>query len=258
MMKDNKQFMNMMLLIFSVAFFLASWLVANVSIGEAETWVSALFIVLLAIPSYYYLVKWTGVTKGLIIIIIFSILPIVVESFGITTGVPYGGFHYTDRMGFKILGLVPWSVAFAFAPLVFGTITISAHLIKDARIALLLSAGFLVVVDLVLDPAAVLLNIWEWDVPGPYYGIPITNYTGWYLTAFIASLIMHALTKETWKDITAPPSLVASSLLLSLAFWTGYSLWTGLAIPVIIGALMIILCGFIISHRNGKNAYLGS
>ncbi|MFW9921371.1 MAG: carotenoid biosynthesis protein [Candidatus Thorarchaeota archaeon] len=250
MIEDKKHFSDMLLVIFSIAFFLASWLVANVSIGEAETWVSAVFIVVLAIPSYYVLSKWVGVTKGLIIIIIFSIIPIVVESIGILTGFPYGGFHYTDRMGFKILGLVPWSVAFAFAPLVFGTITLSAQISKDARIALILSAAFLVVVDLVLDPAAVLLNIWVWDIPGPYYGIPVTNYTGWYLTAFITSIIMHMLTKETWKQIAVPPALLASSLLLSLAFWTGYSFWTGLLVPVIIGFTMLVLCGSIIFRRE--------
>ncbi|TFF91707.1 carotenoid biosynthesis protein, partial [Candidatus Thorarchaeota archaeon] len=176
---------NIFLLTFSVAFFLASWLVANVNIGEAVNWVSALFIVIIAIPSYYSLVRWAGVSKGVTAIVVLGILPILVEAIGISTGLPYGGFYYTDLLGFKFFELVPWSVAFAFAPLVLGTMCLAVVASKDLRIILPLSALLLVFVDLVLDPAAVVLNIWVWLEPGPYYGIPITNYTGWFVTALV-------------------------------------------------------------------------
>ncbi len=231
---------NLFLTMFMFAFFFSSWLVVNVAIGEAETWVSAIFIVILAVPSYYYIYKWAGPKKALVIILIFSIVPIVVESIGISTGFPYGGFHYTDRMGFKIFGLVPWSVAFAFAPLVLGSLTIASRL-RKAYVVLPLGALILVIVDLVLDPAAVVLNIWEWDVPGPYYGIPIINYTGWFLTAFISTSLMHLLTMDTLQEVQTIPSDVATSLLLSLSFWTGFTFWIGFLIPTIIGTAMLAI-----------------
>lgn len=237
------------ILIFGVAFFLASWLVANVTIGGAVTWVSALFIVLLALPSFYYLIKWAGLRRGILILLFFAVFPIMIEAIGISTGLPYGPFYYTDQMGFKILGLVPWSVAFAFAPLILGSITIANRITKDARLAIPLSAAVLVAVDLVLDPAAVLLSIWVWVTPGPYYGIPITNYTGWFITALIASTIMHLLTSKKTRIAAEVPGFVASSLFISLAFWTGFSVWTGLWVPVIAGFLLLFLNAWVLFVR---------
>lgn len=227
------------MLSFSAAFFLASWLVANVPIGESVTWVSALFIVVLALPSYYLLLKWLPASKAIVVLLVFSVFPIVIEAIGITTGLPYGGFHYSDEMGFKILGLVPWSVSFAFAPLIIGSVAIINRKIEDARLALPASALLLVIFDLILDPAAVVLNIWVWDVPGPYYGIPTSNYTGWFLTGLVASGLLHAMLMETPMKTVKLPTDLAISLLLIISFWTGFSFWTSLIIPATIGLVMM-------------------
>ncbi|TFF91995.1 carotenoid biosynthesis protein, partial [Candidatus Thorarchaeota archaeon] len=200
---------DMFILIFGVAFFLASWLVVNVPIGESVTWVSALFIVILALPSFYYVLRWSGIKRGLVILGFFAVFPIIIEAIGISTGLPYGPFYYTDQMGFKILGLVPWSVAFAFAPLTLGSVTLANRFTSDARLAIPLSALLLVAVDLVLDPAAVVLSIWVWVNPGPYYGIPISNYTGWFITALVASVIMHLLTTRNVSTTADVPARVA-------------------------------------------------
>ncbi|KXH76120.1 MAG: hypothetical protein AM326_07680 [Candidatus Thorarchaeota archaeon SMTZ-45] len=240
----------LIILIFAISFFLASWLVANVSIGGAVTWVSALFIVLLSVPSYYFLIRWIGVKWGLILIVFFGIFPIIVEAIGITTGLPYGEFYYSDWMGFKIFGLVPWSVAFAFAPLIFGSLTISTKLIYDWRLHLVLSAVILVLVDMVLDPAAVVLSIWVWLTPGPYYGIPITNYIGWFLTAFIASIILYYFLQRIKQIQIEIPIEVSSSLFISLSFWTGFSLWTGLLMPLGIGLILSILIGYYLLNNS--------
>ncbi len=251
---SSKRFIEMkklIILIFAIAFFLASWLVANVSIGGAVTWVSALFIVLLSVPSYYFLIRWIGVKWGLILIVFFGIFPIIVEAIGIATGMPYGEFYYSDWMGFKIFGLVPWSVAFAFAPLIFGSLTISSKLVQGWKLQLVLSASILVLVDMVLDPAAVVLSIWVWLIPGPYYGIPITNYTGWFLTAFIASIILYYSLQRISQVQMEIPIEVSSSLFISLAFWTGFSLWAGLLIPLGIGLILTMVIGyFLLKNRN--------
>lgn len=242
------------ILVFGIAFFLASWLVANVSIGESVTWVSALFIVILALPSFYYLIRWSGIRRGLVILVFFAVFPIIIEAIGISTGLPYGPFYYTDQMGFKILGLVPWSVAFAFAPLILGSITLANKLTRDARVAIPLSALVLVAVDLVLDPAAVFLSIWVWVNPGPYYGIPISNYTGWFITALVASIIMHLMTMKKIERAADVPSTVATSLFISLAFWTGFSVWTGLLAPIAIGFFLLFLVSWILFAPGQQNS----
>lgn len=41
------------------------------------------------------------------------------------------------------------------------------------------AAGGVVACDLALDPVAVVLGLWSWDSPGPYYGVPWLNFAGW-------------------------------------------------------------------------------
>ncbi|MBD3157287.1 MAG: carotenoid biosynthesis protein [Candidatus Lokiarchaeota archaeon] len=230
---------DVLLAVFCGAFFLSSYLVANVPIGESVTWVSAFFIVALALPSYYYFIKWAGPKKGMLILILFAIFPVIIESIGISTGIPYGSFHYAETMGFKILGLVPWSVTFAFGPLLLGSMTVTTRLSQNASLAIPASAIVLVLVDLVLDPAAVVLNIWVWSQPGAYYGVPLVNFVGWFITGTVASIIFHLLTRANSDKMVQMPRTIASSLFIILSFWSGFSLWKGLFVPLLVGILLI-------------------
>lgn len=48
-------------------------------------------------------------------------------------------------------------------------------------------AAFLMVVwDLCLDPTASTVNhVWIWEQGGGYFGVPLTNYLGWFLTVYV-------------------------------------------------------------------------
>jgi putative membrane protein len=39
--------------------------------------------------------------------------------------------------------------------------------------------------DLVMDPIMVSTGHWVWDTNGPYFGIPLQNFWGWWLTVFV-------------------------------------------------------------------------
>jgi putative membrane protein len=44
--------------------------------------------------------------------------------------------------------------------------------------------------DLFLDPQMVAWRLWVWQKPGIYFGIPLTNYVGWFLaSAAITALV---------------------------------------------------------------------
>ncbi|MFX1266182.1 MAG: carotenoid biosynthesis protein, partial [Promethearchaeota archaeon] len=118
--------------------------------------------------------------------------------------------------------------------------------IEDARVALPATALLLIMFDLILDPAAVVLNIWVWDVPGPYYGIPISNYSGWFLTGLVAAALMHMMLMETPVKTVKLPTDLAVSLLLIVSFWTGFSFWTSLIIPAAIGLAMTVYLIYVI------------
>ena len=51
--------------------------------------------------------------------------------------------------------------------------------------------------DLAMDPMMVAGEHWVWEEPGAYFGIPLQNYWGWWLTIFVAFLLFLILGKLT-------------------------------------------------------------
>lgn len=74
----------------------------------------------------------------------------------------------------------------------YPSLLIATHLVPQqwqagARLAGLAVSGALVMTawDLVMDPLMVAGGYWAWEVNGAYFGVPLQNYWGWWLTTFI-------------------------------------------------------------------------
>jgi putative membrane protein len=167
----------------------------------------------------------------------------MIESISILLGLPYGFFIYSDFAGVKLFGLVPWSVPLGFIPLLFGTMAIVTQYIQKPWLVILVSASLLVVVDLIIDPVFVQLGIWIWLTPGQYYGIPLVNFTGWFFTGLITCSVFWMLLKKMVNGSPKIPISVSISLILTLAFWSGFALWSQLVVPFI---LSIFVLGFLL------------
>ncbi len=113
-----------------------------------------------------------------------------IEFLGVTTGFPYGEFHYQLELGPMLFGTVPVGLPVFFFPLVLNSYLLCLLLLGPRADSLLarLSASLAVVlvIDLVLDPAAVALGFWTYDAGGVYYGVPLSNYLGWVLSGAVA------------------------------------------------------------------------
>jgi len=193
--------------------------------------ISAALIVLLALPSYYHLARSRDLVHAVILIAGLSLLSMGVEAIGVMTGVPYGPFHYAASIGTAVIGPVPWTVGFAYVPLLLGACTLAGRFLPGRPLFVQAgaSAAILVVADLVLDPGAALLGFWIWAEPGSYYGIPVSNYIGWLITGTAYSALVLGVTHRSL------PVPVATSLLLIVSFWTGVALGAGMHVPVVIG-----------------------
>ena len=49
--------------------------------------------------------------------------------------------------------------------------------------------------DLAMDPMMVAGGHWVWEQPGAYFGVPLENYWGWWLTIFITFLLFLTLAR---------------------------------------------------------------
>ena len=192
---------------------------------------AGVFIVAMAAPSYAALVLWRGARRGSAALVVLSVLPVLVEAAAIFTGFPYGEFTYSGRLGYMVLGVVPWSVAFAYPPILLGSMAYASRLRGDRLGFSALSAIFNVAVDLVVDPGTVHSGFWSWAEPGAYFGVPVVNFLGWLLTGFLYANVFYSLTGgETPMDVR-----VSSSLFLILCFWAGYLFFNGLHLPAALG-----------------------
>src|SRR5208282_5914365 len=122
----------------------------------------------------------------------------VIENIGVLTGFPFGRYYFAGLMGPKIFN-VPILLGLAYIGMTYVSFTLAriiathpetpltgAHLVTVP-----LTAGFLMVAwDLAQDPIwATVLHGWVWLDGGPWFGVPISNYLGWYLTVFIICLL---------------------------------------------------------------------
>ena len=118
------------------------------------------------------------------------------ESVGVATGVIFGPYHYTDLLGPKFLGLVPYLIPIAWFMMVYPSYVIADRLVVArksifARILLVSLIGGVILTawDLGLDPLMVKAGYWAWEVQGAYFGVPVRNFLGWWLTTFTALLV---------------------------------------------------------------------
>jgi uncharacterized membrane protein len=115
------------------------------------------------------------------------------ELTGTALGVPYGGYHYTEALAPKIFG-VPLVLTCAWLVLVALVQSCVARLPRALRA--LIGAVWMTAIDFLIDPlAAGPLGYWRWDDGGAYYGIPWTNFLGW----FVTSLIIFAALPSSWR-----------------------------------------------------------
>ncbi|MGB9938065.1 MAG: bisanhydrobacterioruberin hydratase CruF [Methanobacterium sp.] len=243
-MKDySKIFWITAIILIIVAFF-----VANVQITPDLSWVSVIFIIFMALPSYLALFTWLNWKKALTLLIALSMFALAIETFAIITGIPYSKFTYTNLIGMKLFGYTPFTVPFSFVPLFIGSLYIASLKSLSKWKIIVLTALTVLVADLVLDPAAVALNFWVWELDGFFYGVPLMNFIGWLITGFIAGLISVAVLGDKIKDKNKPKAML-SSLFLIISFWGVVCIYLGLYIPGIIGIIFLI---YILKETNGK------
>lgn len=117
-----------------------------------------------------------------------------IEYVGTTTGVPYGEFAYGVDLGPMLLGKVPLGLPVFFFPLVVNAYLLCLLLLggrAEQTVARLVSViAVVLLMDLVLDPAAVALGFWMYASGGAYYGVPVSNYAGWVLSATVAVITL--------------------------------------------------------------------
>ena len=161
--------------------------------------IPSLFIVAVHVfpPALFALIHGAR-TYGSRHILVFTSLCLAVgtffESAGLRTGFPFGHYRFTELMGPKVFDL-PILLALAYLGMgylswVLGLIILGGMdepLFGRKLVLVPLAASFAMTAwDLSMDPIwADIDHAWVWRDGGSYYGVPISNFLGWFLTVYI-------------------------------------------------------------------------
>ena len=154
-----------------------------------------------------------GVLNIAIFLIITLIVSLLLEIIGSKTGYVFGGkYHYNSNNtpGFILFG-IPVLIPIAWFGIIYMSINFCNY-VTNVRFPfedstnyffIILTAIFVMLLDLVLDPLAVDEKRWNWELPGIYYGIPILNFFGWLLVPLLILLIFQYCSYPVIKIISS-------------------------------------------------------
>jgi uncharacterized membrane protein len=138
-------------------------------------------------------------TRG--ILIFFAICLVVgniFENLGVSIGFPFGGYYFTGVMGPKLFA-VPILLGLAYLGMAYLSWTLARVILGGMRNPLtgprvvtvpLVAAFVMVAWDFSMDPVwSTIVHAWIWRDGGAYYGVPINNFLGWYVTVFLIFLL---------------------------------------------------------------------
>jgi putative membrane protein len=154
-----------------------------------------------------------------------------IEYVGVTTGLPYGEFFYGVDLGPVVAG-VPLGLPVFFVPLVMNGYLLCLLLLGDrarrAVVRLPVVVATVVAMDLVLDPGAVALGFWVYPGGGPVYGVPLSNYAGWVLSASVAVMALDfGFRRAGLLDRLATCPFMLDDLVSFVILWGGINAWFG-------------------------------
>lgn len=210
--------------------------------------------------------------------ILFSILTYIValacEWSSVHNGFPFGLYHYLDATRGRELWIfgVPFFDSLSFTFLGFASYTVALLLcsplyrsgwdlrildtwkIRRAPRVWLMAALFMVMIDMIVDPLSVrgsqwfLGKIFWYDPPGPHFGVPISNYLGWYFVAAITIaifLVLDATLNRGAKKPAGVLEVLPSRAILGPALYLGIAGF-GITMLFKIGATNVAWAGVFI------------
>lgn len=222
---------------------------------EVYTWslenAGATHIILGAVTMFLVGIKAIGFGKTAIFFAASTTISFTSEWLGTTRGIPFGNYEYTNFLGFKLDGHVPYSIPLSWFYIGFACYLLASVIVTSLGLrqrtlwTVALGVWFLTVWDLVLDPAmaheSLGIKFWIWEQSGAYYGMPIRNFIGWSITG----LVYMGVARLLWRE---EPTVSPSATLLPLAVYTVntifamvISLSVGLWVPVILSALLGVI-----------------
>jgi putative membrane protein len=204
-------------------------------------WTGPLYIVSGFLAALFGLMASAGRAVGFGVMVAVVILSLGMELLGTFTGLPFGPYGYGSQLGPKVLDLVPVVIPLSWFFMLYASYGVAYRLGGGfLRVAVIASLG-LVAWDVLMDPTmSAVFPFWSWHVGGIYYGMPLINWFGWFVTGLLIAAAAQAIGRgrlEPLGEETLPIWLYA----LNGRFPLALALQARLGGVVIAGAAAMLL-----------------
>ena len=195
------------------------------------------YVVLGAVAILLHASSRFGWRRGLALLAAGTLIALTSELLGTRTGFPFGPYSYTTLLGYRIAGLVPFPIPLSWFYMVYASLAISGRILRpgdsEATKTLWALAGgaILTAWDVAMDPAmSNATTHWQWHTDGFFYGMPFTNWIGWFLTGTIVARAMLAIAgPREFADRVSPSALpltvYAINGIMPVAICLRHGLW---------------------------------
>ena len=176
-------------------------------------------VVLGALAGLLHAAGKLGGRKALLLFATSFAISLASELLGTATGYPFGPYAYTDQLGYKIGGLVPFNIPTSWFYMLYCSLAICGRVLPTREHASragerrekwvwAITAGLVLTAwDVSMDPAMVRTTHWLWNLAPPeaqtalqrafvsdlFYGMPLSNWIGWLLTGTVVARVMLAI-----------------------------------------------------------------
>jgi uncharacterized membrane protein len=217
------------------------------------------YIVLGAIVMSLYAYRVLGTKRWLGFMVPAVVLSLGSELLGTSTGFPFGAYSYLNGLGYKVAGLVPFTIPLSWFYVGLACYVIARSGLEQFKLptwvqavgSVFVGSVLLTAWDFVLDPAMSQANypFWQFQDVGELFGMPYRNITGWLGTGMVfmtpAALIWGNEKLNLRRSQLFTPMAV---YLINFAFGAAITLaqlnqsfWVMMAISVLLGVVPAIL-----------------
>ena len=179
-------------------------------------------------------------------------ISLTMELCSTTYGFPFGKYSYSDLLGWKILGHVPFWIPVSWFFMSLVCWLLANQILGRSRsifAKVVLGSLLLITWDFTLDPAMSLLTpFWNWEQPeNPLLHMPTLNLAGWFLTGCLIMTCFNLQFPDMikkWKQADFPVKFYLANLLLPLGFAIVGQLWLPVFVTFAIGLACLVLFKF--------------
>lgn len=211
-----------------------------------------------AVGSYAY--RTLGWWQWLTFMVPAIVISLTSELLGTSTGFPFGHYGYLNGLGYKIAGLVPFTIPLSWFYL--GLVSyLLARVGLEAKVpthqslswlrhlgAIAIGSVLLTSWDFVLDPAMsqAAVPFWLWEQPGAFFGMPYQNFAGWLGTGAVFMTIAAFLWQKTpvrlsRSDLGLPLTVYLSNFIFAAVMSIGAQIWIPIGLGILLGVVPAVV-----------------